>query len=43
MPATGAVSADCHFDSDLQTVIDAWPNLPDHLRAAVLALVRSVQ
>jgi hypothetical protein len=26
-------------DSDLARVIDAWPGLPPHIKAAVLALV----
>jgi hypothetical protein len=26
-------------DPDLARLVDAWPNLPAHIRAAVLALV----
>jgi hypothetical protein len=29
-------------DPDLARIIIAWPNLPDHIRAAVLALVGTV-
>jgi hypothetical protein len=31
--------AEIPADPDLARVIDAWPDLPDHIRAAVLALV----
>jgi hypothetical protein len=27
------------LDADLQRVLDAWPALPDHIKAAVLALI----
>jgi hypothetical protein len=27
------------LDADLQRVLDAWPTLPEHIRAAVLALI----
>jgi hypothetical protein len=27
------------FDPDLARVLDAWPTLPDHIKAAVMALV----
>ena len=41
-PATPAESHDsAPLDSDLQTVIDAWPTLPETVRAAVLALITS--
>jgi hypothetical protein len=30
-------------DSDLAQIIAAWPNLPDHIKADVMALVKSVQ
>jgi hypothetical protein len=26
-------------DADLQRVLDAWPTLPEHIRAAVLAAI----
>ena len=32
-------AAETTSDSDLVHVIDAWPDLPPHIRAAVLALV----
>jgi hypothetical protein len=36
-----AVGADFGpLDADLAEVIDAWPTLPDAVRAAVLAMVR---
>jgi hypothetical protein len=28
-------------DPDLARIIDAWPTLPDHIRAAIMALVAS--
>ena len=28
-------------DPDLQSIIEAWPSLPEPLRAAVLAIVRT--
>jgi hypothetical protein len=31
------------FDANLQTVIDAWPSLPDGLKAAILAIVGSTR
>jgi len=30
-------------DPDLALVVKAWPNLPEHIKAAVKALVRSYQ
>jgi hypothetical protein len=30
-------------DAELSKVIDAWPTLPVHLKAAVMALVATVQ
>jgi hypothetical protein len=36
---SGAVAA----DPDLARVIDAWPDLPPHIKAAVLALVGSIR
>jgi hypothetical protein len=30
-------------DPDLQAVVEAWPTLPEHIRAAVLALVGTVR
>src|SRR4051794_30116876 len=36
---TGAVAEGPAFDLDLERVIAAWPLLPDHVRAAVLALL----
>jgi hypothetical protein len=30
-----------HTDSDLARVAAAWPDLPPHIRAAVLALIQS--
>jgi hypothetical protein len=35
------VPAAAETDPDLAHVIDAWPDLPAHIRAAVLALVRA--
>jgi hypothetical protein len=36
--ATGAAA---HLDSDLARVVELWPDLPKHIRRAVLALVGS--
>jgi len=36
----------CHFlvrDSDLARIIEAWPTLPEHLKAAVMALLTSAR
>jgi hypothetical protein len=30
------------IDPDLSRVVTAWPDLPDHIRAAVLALIGTV-
>jgi hypothetical protein len=30
-----------NLPSDLAQIVAAWPKLPEHIRAAVLALVRS--
>jgi hypothetical protein len=42
-PLTGTADNGCEPlrepDPDLARVIDAWPDLPQHIRAAVLALV----
>ena len=38
----GAVSQDQqHLPPDLAGVVNAWPSLPAHIRAAILALVRT--
>lgn len=31
----------CNSDPDLASVVATWPNLPEHIRAAIVALVRS--
>jgi hypothetical protein len=31
------------FDSDLQRVIDAWPDLPETVRQYILALIEAQQ
>jgi hypothetical protein len=33
------LARESELDPELARVIDAWPDLPDHIRAAVLALV----
>jgi len=30
-----------HDDGDLQAIIDAWPTLPDAIRAGILAMVKA--
>jgi hypothetical protein len=32
-----------HADSDLAVLLAAWPVLPEHIKAAVLALVKTAQ
>ncbi len=44
--AGGSISAaveakTAHFDADLQAVIDAWPALPEAIKAGILAMVRA--
>jgi hypothetical protein len=34
-----ALTLRLHADPDLTRIIDAWPDLPAHIKAAVLALV----
>jgi len=31
----------CQNDPDLQQIITAWPNLPEHIKAAIKSLVES--
>ncbi len=39
---SGADSADlAQIDSDLQHIIDAWPDLPEPIKAGVLAMVKA--
>jgi hypothetical protein len=39
---SGAVFADSSpIDPDLAKIIDAWPNLPEAIRAGILAMVRA--
>jgi len=39
---SGADAAECRpIDPDLALLRDAWPTLPSHIKAAVLALVRA--
>jgi hypothetical protein len=33
----------CQTDPDLAAVVTAWPDLPEHIQAAVLALVRTAR
>ena len=28
-------------DADLARIVDAWPNLPDHIKTTILVLVKS--
>jgi len=30
-----------HIDADLQAIIDAWPTLPEALRAGIVAMIRA--
>ena len=39
---SGAVGAEkALIDADLAAVIDAWPNLPEAIRAGIVAMVRA--
>jgi len=29
------------IDADLQSIVDAWPNLPEALKAGILAMVKA--
>jgi len=44
-PLTGAAASPCEplreTDPDLARIVNAWPELPAHIRAAVLALVQT--
>jgi hypothetical protein len=40
-PLTGPLLPDAGTDPDLARVVTAWPDLPPHVRAAVLALVQT--
>ena len=42
----GSISAavetkNAHFDADLQAIIDAWPGLPEAVKAGILAMVKA--
>jgi hypothetical protein len=46
--ATGAAQKAAHFpadrqagDADLQAIIEAWPKLPEAIRAGILAMIRA--
>jgi hypothetical protein len=38
-PLTATLTGAAQADHDLAAVVTAWPDLPPHIRAAVLALV----
>lgn len=41
---SGALGKDLsHFDADLRAVIEAWPGLPDDVKAEIVAKVRAAQ
>jgi hypothetical protein len=40
---SGAKSSALGADPDLSRIIDAWPDLPLHIRAAVQALIGTAQ
>ena len=39
-PDAAVVAENIPIDSDLQSIIDCWPKLPDGIKAAMLAMVR---
>ena len=40
--AAGAVETKtCNSDADLQAIIDRWPDLPEAIRAGIVAMVRA--
>ena len=40
---SGALSGDpAPIDTDLRRLIDAWPTLPDPVRAGIIAMVKAV-
>jgi hypothetical protein len=39
--ASVAVSLPVHADADLRVVVEAWPDLPDAIKAGVLAIVNA--
>jgi hypothetical protein len=39
--ATENATALCPADRDLATIVDAWPALPDAIRAGILAMVKA--
>ena len=49
LPVSGTMGANAgavetkreHQDPDLQAIIDAWPNLPDAVKAGIVAMVRT--
>jgi hypothetical protein len=48
-PASGAAKASVALcppvpaDADLGAVVEAWPNLPEPIRAGILAMVKAAQ
>jgi hypothetical protein len=36
-----ALPKNCQNDHDLQQIITAWPELPEHIKAAVKALIQT--
>jgi hypothetical protein len=35
-------AVEAKLDADLQRVLDAWPTLPEPIKAGILAMIRSV-
>jgi hypothetical protein len=41
---SGALDAQkAHFPPDLATVVEAWPKLPEAIRAGILAMIRAAK
>ena len=42
-PGAAVDSENTGFDSDIQAVIDAWPVLPEAVKAGIVAMIRAAK